>query len=126
MNQNTVPEYLNIFNQITAQFFDLQKVAEFAKKDYVLETGGQDRISVSTVNEREIKSFIESFFLTCVSRMKLTKKDDTTLIIPCFFRFLDTTMNNKSSKTTLPVEIKIHSTRVPALFKLYFTPNPGY
>lgn len=125
MDKNTVPEYLNIFHQITAQFFDFQKVAEFEKKDYVLETGGQDRISVTTVDEKEIENFIQSFFITCVTRMKLRQENDT-LIIPCFFRFLDTTMNNKSSKTTLPVEIKIRSTRVPTLLKLYLISNPGY
>jgi hypothetical protein len=125
MDKNTVPEYLNIFNQITAQFFDLQNVAEFAKKDYILETGGQDRISVSTEDEKEIESFIQSFFFTCVTRMKL-RTEKGTLIVPCFFRFLDTTMNNRSSSTTLPVEIQINSIRSPTLLKLYLISNPRY
>jgi hypothetical protein len=123
MNQNTVPEYLNIFNQITAQFFDFQDVSEFAKKDYVLEYGAQDRISVDTKDEQKIEKFIQGFFLTCVSQMKIYQENSELLVVPCIFRYLDSTINNKSSSTTQIVEIKINSTRVPILFKLYFTPR---
>ena len=120
MNANTQSEQLYIFKQIVLQFFEMQQVGDFEKKHYILEYGGQDRISVVSEDEKQVEKFIEGFFRTCVSQMKLMKKDDNTLIVPCIFRFLDSTINDKSSSTTKPVEIEIKSIKVPILHRLYF------
>jgi hypothetical protein len=120
MDANTQSEQLSIFQQIVSQFFEMQKVGDFEKKHYILEYGGQDRISVVSEDEKQVEKFIEGFFRTCVSQMKLMKKDDNTLIVPCIFRFLDSTINEKNSSTTKPVEIEIKSIKVPILHRLYF------
>jgi hypothetical protein len=120
MDANTQSEQLSIFQQIVSQFFEMQKVGDFEKQHYILEYGGQDRISVVSEDEKQVEKFIEGFFRTCVSQMKLMKKDDNTLIVPCIFRFLDSTINDKSSSTTKPVEIEIKSIKVPILHRLYF------
>lgn len=123
MDEKTIQENQKIFEQIVQQFFTIKQVADFEKKHYVLEYGAQDRISIDTSDSKEIQRFIEGFFRTCVSQMKLHKENSTTLIVPCIFRYLDNTINNKSSSTTKHVEITIVSTIVPRLFKLYFTPK---
>ena len=122
MLDNTISENKNIFNQIVAQFFVLQNVNDFEKSHYVLEYSGQDRISVTCENEQEINRFIEGFFCTCVTQMKLFVKDDT-LIVPCIFRFLDSTINSKSSTTSKPVEITIQSPKANSLYQKYFIPR---
>jgi len=123
MSENETIEYQNIFQQIVAQFFQMKQINDCEESYYMLEYGAQDRISVTTTDATEINDFIKGFFNTCVSKMRIIKENENTLIIPCIFRFLDCDINNKSSSTTQEVKITINSTIVPKLFQLYFIPR---